>query len=49
VCVNLGQSGQLSFHGAIAMPYSLLIAAWLPIAILTLLGVGLLIRKSKVL
>lgn len=49
ICVNIGQSGQLTLGGLIPMPYALLIATWMPIALIGILGMVLLARKSKVL
>ena len=47
--VALGQSKAFTLGGLIPLIPSLALAAWLPIIVLTAIGVGLLVRKTRVL
>ncbi len=49
IFVNIGSSGSLTLGGLLPLPYSIMIACWLPVTLIGLLGVFLLARKSKVL
>lgn len=49
VCVNIGLSGNMTFGGLLTLPYSLLVASWMPLVLIGALGAFLLARKSKVL
>jgi lipopolysaccharide export LptBFGC system permease protein LptF len=49
VSVAIGRSGTLTFGGAVPLDVSLFLAAWLPVILIALLGLGLIMRKSKVL
>ncbi len=49
VFVNIGSSGAFTFFGLIPLPYSIMIACWLPVLLIGLLGLFLLAKKSKTL
>lgn len=49
VLVNIGLSGKLTFGDLLSLPDSLMLASWLPLILLAILGFTLLSRKSTVL
>jgi lipopolysaccharide export system permease protein len=49
VFIALGKAKFFTFGGMVAVPTSMMLAAWMPILLMGLIGVGLVLRKSRVL